>query len=436
MKIDTLRSVAESICYNFSLSLRSFRKTPGVTLLSCLAIALGISACMTMITVRYAMTGDPFPEKSDRIFHVQVDTRMGQARKGSPLDGVNYSDSHELLTLPLGAKRSTATFSTQLSVGLPNQAAELALVRGATSDFFGMFNIRFVNGAPWTSVQDDQKAQLVILSKNRSLRLFGKTDVVGESVKIGGQTFRVSGVMEGWRPAPRFFDLSNGAYSRTEEFFIPVTAAIAIPAEPAYMSCWGDPGPPDQIVAAPCGWLQFWVETESASDRYAYRQKIVSQLSDYGIDDADGRVIIRSLPEWLSFKDVVPRDIDLQTVLAFAFLGLCTVNMAGLLMMKYLDRTRELAIRMAMGASRKTIAGHVLSESIIIGVTGTLLGIPLGLLGVYFLKKQPFAYAEVIQFDPLMVLLTAGVGLAAAITAALLAIWRVSRVSPASLMGR
>lgn len=431
-----MANLIERLKYNLSLSLHSFKKTPAVSLLSCLAIALGISACMTMITVRYAMAGDPFPEKSNRVFHVQIDTRMGEARKGVPLDGVSYSDAHELLTLRLGAKRSTATFSTQLSVGTPDNAAELNMVRGVTSDFFGMFNIRFKSGKAWTGNDDDVAAQVLVLSEQSSVRMFGRPDSVGQSLEIGGKTFRVIGVMEAWRPAPRFFDLSNGAYSKTEGFLIPVSAAISVPSEPAYMSCWGDPGLPEQIVAAPCGWLQFWVEMESASDGIAYRQKIINQFNDIGIPNAEDRVIVKTLPEWLSYKDVVPRDITLQTILAFTFLGLCTVNMAGLLMMKYLDRSRELAIRMAMGASRKIIAGHVLTESLAIGIAGTILGIPLGFLGVYFLKKQPFAYADVIRIDPLVIFATVVIGLSAAIVAALLAVWRVSRVSPASLMGR
>ncbi|MCF5935899.1 ABC transporter permease, partial [Xanthomonas perforans] len=59
--------------YYFNLAVRSFRRNKVLTALMVLAIALGIGASMTTLTVFYVLSGDPIPQKSDRLFYVQVD---------------------------------------------------------------------------------------------------------------------------------------------------------------------------------------------------------------------------------------------------------------------------------------------------------------------------------------------------------------------------
>ena len=59
--------------YYLQLALRSFRNSKVLTALMVLAIALGIGASMTTITVFHVLSGDPIPDKSDRLFYVQLD---------------------------------------------------------------------------------------------------------------------------------------------------------------------------------------------------------------------------------------------------------------------------------------------------------------------------------------------------------------------------
>ena len=59
--------------YYFKLALRSFGRNKILTALMVLAIALGIGAAMTTLTVFKVLSGDPIPHKSDRLFYVQLD---------------------------------------------------------------------------------------------------------------------------------------------------------------------------------------------------------------------------------------------------------------------------------------------------------------------------------------------------------------------------
>ena len=94
-----LRSTA-MFAYYFELALRSFRRNPMLTALMVLAIALGIGASMTTLTVLHVMSGDPIPHKSDRLFDPQLDPRHAATatpRATSPPDQMTYHDARSLL---------------------------------------------------------------------------------------------------------------------------------------------------------------------------------------------------------------------------------------------------------------------------------------------------------------------------------------------------
>ena len=61
--------------YYFALALRSFKRNKALTFLMVLAIALGIGASMTTLTVFYILSGDPIPQKSDKLFYPRIDPR-------------------------------------------------------------------------------------------------------------------------------------------------------------------------------------------------------------------------------------------------------------------------------------------------------------------------------------------------------------------------
>ena len=64
--------------YYIDLALRSLRRNKALTALMVLAIALGIGASMTTLTVFHILSGDPIPQKSDKLFYPRVDPRSAR----------------------------------------------------------------------------------------------------------------------------------------------------------------------------------------------------------------------------------------------------------------------------------------------------------------------------------------------------------------------
>src|SRR6185312_4516479 len=125
---------------------------------------------------------------------------------------------------------------------------------------------------------------------------------------------------------------------------------------------------------------------------------------------------LRSLMQWLDYNGVVPGDVRLQTWLAFAFLAICLFNMIGLLLAKFLRRSGEIGVRRALGASRGAVFAQCLVEA--------------GLLGLWLVRRQPVAYADLAHLDVSMFVATFVTAIAASLLAGVLPAFRASRVAP------
>ena len=94
--------------YYFTLGLRSLRRNPVLTALMVVTLAVGVAASMATFTVLYVMSGDPIPEKSDRLFVPRIDNAplVGYAAGDEPSDQMTYQDATNLLAGGHGLRRT------------------------------------------------------------------------------------------------------------------------------------------------------------------------------------------------------------------------------------------------------------------------------------------------------------------------------------------
>ena len=102
--------------YYFDLALRSFRRNKALTTLMVLAIALGIGASMTTLTVFHVLSGDPLPSKSSELFFVQLDPASmdGYTAGEEPEEQVTRFDAEELLRQKRGDRQALISESADL----------------------------------------------------------------------------------------------------------------------------------------------------------------------------------------------------------------------------------------------------------------------------------------------------------------------------------
>jgi putative ABC transport system permease protein len=422
--------------YYFDLALRSLRRNKALTALMVLAVALGIGASMTTLTVLHVLSGDPLPGRSGTLYAPQLDPRdlNGYQPHGEPPDRVTWVDGMNLLRAKRGDRQALMTGG---SVAI--QPAQSALdpfyetARYTTADFFPMFGVPFQYGHAWGASEDAAGAAVVVISSRLNDKLFGGRDSRGRMLRVEGHALRIIGVLGDWRPNPHFYDLNLKSYGEDEGVYLPLSTSQDLHlAHLGGADCWGNGGD-DATPAAPCVWLQFWVQLDTPPQAAAYRQFLIhysQEQKSLGRFLRPPNVRLRDLMQWLDYEQVVPGDVQLQTWLALGFLLVCLVNTVGLMLAKFLRRSAELGVRRALGASQRALFMQLLVESGVIGLAGGLGGLLLAYLGLWLVRRQPADYASLAHLDGAMLLTTFLLAVGSSLLAGVLPAWRACRITP------
>jgi putative ABC transport system permease protein len=300
--------------YYFDLALRSLARNKVLTALMVLAIGLGIGASITMLTVLHNLSGNPLPQRSGVLFHPQVDPRPADLLNASkdPPDDLTYLDAVNLYHLGIAPRRammSSNWLPTRLDA--PDSPLSMRTDRATTADFFAMFDVPFVYGSAWSSQDDANHAQVVVLSKSLNQQLFGGADSVGKTLVIATKTFRVVGVIGAWNPQPRFYDIGDGAFKEAEQMYLPFFTWLDLPQDYGYgpMNCWGnDPNAGGHDPRAKqCTWAQFWVELDTSAQVDSYRSALKQyseQQHQLGRFQRPPNVRLHGLLDWLDICQV------------------------------------------------------------------------------------------------------------------------------------
>ena len=425
--------------YYFDLALRSLGRHKALTALMVVAIALGIGASMTTLTVLHVLSGDPLPGRSAQLYYPQLDPQDldGYHAGEDPPAQLSWIDGMNLLRAHRADRQALMTGGA-----VPVQPAQANLdpsfedARYTTADFFAMFKVPFLYGRGWNATDDDGKARVAVITRKLNEKLFSGRDSTGQTLRMNDVAFRIIGVIDAWRPNPHFYDINTGNYSEGEQVFMPLTTATEMKlVHNGSTDCWGKGGSnPDAMETAPCVWLQFWAQIDDPARAAAYKDFLVHYSQEQkalGRFQRPPNVRLPNLMQWLDYNKVVPGDVRLQTWLAFGFLLVCLVNTVGLMLAKFLRRGAELGVRRALGASKRAVFAQLLVEAGTVGLAGGVGGLLLAFLGLWLVRQQPADYASLAQLDLPMLLATFVLAVGASLLAGLLPAWRACQITPA-----
>ncbi|BFI95382.1 MAG: ABC transporter permease [Rhodanobacter sp.] len=426
--------------YYLDLAVRSFRRNRVLTALMVLALALGIGATITTLTILRLLSGDPLPQKSAQLFYPQLDP--------SPMDGyvagqtkppaiMTWPDAMNLLRAHRARYQAAmAPLQARIVPQRANQPPYFADGVMTTADFFPMFDVPFQYGGGWTAGDDDSHAAVAVISGALNQRLFGGENSVGKTLRIEDHDFRIIGVLKPWSPQPMFYSVAQSGrnYGDGTSIFLPLQTARANLMSPSGdIECYAAITDIQHLETAPCEWLAVWVQLDTPAavadykrflDGYVHQQIALGRLKR-----PDNSLL--SLMGVLREQQVVPDDVRLQVYLAFGFLLICVVNTVGLLLAKCLRRSGEIGVRRALGATRRAVFAQFMVEAGIVGMAGGVLGLVFAELGLWAIRHQPAQYASLAHLDIGMFAFTFVVALTASLIAGLLPAWRACLLAPA-----
>ena len=429
------------LAYYLRLAVISIRSNAAMSALMVCAVALGIGTCMTFVTVHYIMARDPIPRKSDVLHAVQLDT-WGSIEPanddGTPPAQLTYMDAVALMDAKPAFRQAAMTGTVFVVEPDGNGRPFSATGRAAGANFFAMFEVPFQYGQSWDARADADLDQVAVLSQPLNERLFGGENSVGRSVSLGGNRFRVVGVLDAWRPIPKFYDVNTGPFNAPADIFVPFSlmAALELPRNGS-TNCWkpreaGHAG----FLASECVWIQFWAELRNDAEKRAYRTFLDNYAKEQKALGRFERPLNNRLLDvnaWLDYRRVVDDNAKMMLAVGAMFLAVCLLNTIGLLLAKFLGKAPEIGLRRALGASKRTLFAQYLVESAGIGVCGGVGGIVLtwfGLRGVEALLGD--LVTNLVDLDAPMVTLGVVLAIASSMAAGLYPTWRACNVEPAA----
>jgi putative ABC transport system permease protein len=435
------------IRYYIKLGVLSIRKNPILSALMVAAIAVGISACMTILNINYVMSGNPIPHRSDVVFHVQLDSwdpnqSADDGGLTEPPNQVTYLDGTALLKARK-ARRQVLSYQSSRVV----QPADRELrpfevnARSTTADFFPMFDAPFLYGRGWDQAADDSREQVVVLGKEVNERMFGGENSVGRTVMMNDDVYRVVGVLDDWPLVPRFYDVTTQAFNETEELFFPFSVSVAKEVGGnGNTNCWKpwDEAGWNAFLNSECVWMQMWVELHGADEKQDYMAFLDAYVESQKAIGRFPRPLnnrLNDVMEWMADQEVVADDVQVLLGLAILFLIVCLLNTIGLLLAKIMRRSGDISLRRALGASRNAIFSQYIIEAGVIGLCGGILGIGLtwlGLRGIEVLYRQYEFVENLVKMDWVMILAAVALAIISALGAALYPTWRACRIQPAA----
>lgn len=426
--------------YYVKLAYLSCKRTWGMTLLMVCAIGLGIGAFMTTITVNYLMSANPIPHKSEQLFYVQMDSwepNNTYDDNGDAPTQLTYRDATYLWQAQKAKRQSIQ--SGMAAVIEPADKEVLPFMvqgRANSADFFPMFDVPFLYGSGWDHQADLKKERVIVINAELNERLFGGKDSTGQTVRMAGEDYKVTGVIDRWNPKPRFYDTSTGSFNDVEDVFVPFSLITEQKfGRSGNTNCWKPTESGFQaFLDSECIWVQLWVELPTAQDKDAYfsfMNAYAKEQHQYGRFARTDNNKLRDVMQWLEYAEVVSDDASMMMAMSLMFLLVCLLNTVGLLLAKFLGKASEIGVRQALGASRNDLFIQHLIESGCIGLAGGLLGLILALLGLEAIKVMYGDWIrDLAQLDFTLVAMAIGLAIVSALLAGLYPTWRACQVQP------
>jgi predicted permease len=351
--------ILEEVLRDLRYALRGFRRQPGFTAIAIVTLAVGIGSNAAVFSiVNGVLMRSLGYEEPDRLMSL---TRGGPQRPGQPpplrwISLRRWEAMKDARTFEAGVYRPAYE-----DVILGGREPEVLRAGRFSANVLGILGVRPIRGRRFRPEEDaDGAAQVVLISERLWTRRFhSEPSIVGQTIDVGSVPHIVIGIL------PDDFQFPV----RDIDVWFPQPANAAFIAKQFHACC----SPLMGIARLATGVTRAQADAELAVLNARY-------------EPPDQRRVDAGAAVFAPLKDDIVGPIDtmlwmLLAAVAFVLLIACA-NVATLLMARATSRTREFALRTALGASRTRLARQLVTESLLLSLSGGALGLLIAYLGV------------------------------------------------------
>ena len=352
-----------SVSQDLRYSLRMLLKNKGFTVVSALTLALGIGINTAMFSVlnTFLFGSLPYPQ-SERIVRVW---RTSPHSQTWPFSAGNFFDQHAQNTV---FEKMAAYNFVSRNLTESGQTAERLLSIAGTADFFPVLGVAPAQGRVFKPEEFEPGVDNVIVLSDRfwTRRFGGDPTIVGRKIQLDGKTVEIVGVMPPgfehpilWGPIDIWQPLTFTPERKTNR-------------GSNFLSSFGRLKPGVSIEQAEQSMVALAAnihKQNSSNEGESLRLEPLQRSTS----DSIGRTVM-----WFTFG-----------LAGFVLLIACA-NLANLQLIRTTARSRELAVRAALGAGRFRLLRHSFTESILVALIGGIISLGIALVAVRFISARLF----------------------------------------------
>ena len=330
----SLRMAIKSISGN---KLRAF--------LTMLGIIIGVMALVILVSLVNGATStvtDTISSLGTNLLTVTVSDDKGQPISLSDLAEFSETDG-------VG---QTAAWQSESAVGKYGSNAETVQLYGTTAAYYNIQGLNMLLGRYIKSADVENASNICVINENAAQELIGYSDCIGEEISINGIKFKVVGVLE-----DNDDSLTAVFSSNSLAVYIPYTSLVRLSSSVSSKIT-------SFYVSAETGGTT--AETESAMYSILY-ERFAQDEDAFEIDTQD------------ALEDTMSSVTSILAILLGGIAGISLIvggiGIMNIMLVTVTERTREIGIRKAIGASRSVILQQFLLESVVLCMLGCAIGI-------------------------------------------------------------
>jgi len=369
------------------------------TFLAVLGVVIGVGSVVLMVAVgagtKHAVER-AIAALGSNLLIITPSNATTKGAHGSALPELDLKDASHIAGLPSVEAAAPATYprSFQIAAGKFSWSAQIS---GTTPDYFAIRNWTFDEGQPFTGDDVRQGMRVAVIGATVAAKLFSGDDPLGRMVQINGTPYQIVGVLE-----PK----GQGLDGRDQD------DAVFVPIITAKTHLWGH-NSVSSIVEL------IYVKAVSSEAMGSATDEMRALLRDrYRLREAsaDGFTIHNVTSITQAASETAQALSLLLGAIASISLLVGSIGITNIMLVTVTERTREIGIRKAIGATERHILLQFLLEAVMISCVGSIAGLIVGFAGGMAAEAWFFVPAE---FSPWFVVLAlcvaAGVGVVSGI---------------------
>src|SRR5258705_1182296 len=344
----------------FKIAVRALKRNTLRTLLPMLGIIIGVGAVIAAISITNGAKSQVEAQIASLgqnvILILSGNVTRGGFSMGFGSAGTLTQEDFDSIRREIpGVNAATPEVRAFAQIAAGNQNIN-SQVFGVGADYFDIRSWPVANGGPFTETDVRTANKVVLLGQTAARTLFGGADAVGEIVRIKSAPFTVVGIL-----APKGMSMS-GSTDQDDLLIVPYTSAM-------------------KRLTGATTFRSFSVQTTSAGAMPNVQQEIIELLRQRhrigpGRDDD---FLVRTQQEITEAATATSR---IMTILLGAIAGVSLVvggiGIMNIMLVSVTERTREIGLRMSVGARGKDILLQFLIEAVTLSIVGGTIGILLG----------------------------------------------------------